>query len=250
MPQSFHDDGRQLLKGNAMEWFTHNQKQSRLGQILVKKKLISNEQLKQAIDRQASTGERLGDILTEWNVVTSQHIQSALRAQRNLRLAASLVTAMMAPLQAYAAAPAPSAQSTQQDSVEKPKKTLTALTESDLDGVSAQGLSQEVLDIVARHPSDNSGTQVLGKMAQLMNPILGFLDADTSMKDVVYDPNKAAATVNPDGSITLSMPSSIGEISFQNIRPMGSGANNPSFGSITLRDISFNNTKVTLSHRP
>ena len=53
-----------------MEWFSQNQQQSRLGQILVKKKLISDEQLKNAIARQASTGERLGDILTEWNVVT------------------------------------------------------------------------------------------------------------------------------------------------------------------------------------
>ena len=91
----------------------------------MKKKLISDEQLKKAIARQASTGERLGDILTEWNVVTNQHIQTALRAQRNLRLAASLVTAMMAPLQAYAAAPTavPVTQSTQNDTAETPKKT-------------------------------------------------------------------------------------------------------------------------------
>ena len=43
-----------------MEWFSQNQQQSRLGQILVKKKLISDEQLKNAIARQASTGERPG----------------------------------------------------------------------------------------------------------------------------------------------------------------------------------------------
>lgn len=38
-----------------MEWFSQNQQQSRLGQILVKKKLISDEQLKKAIARQASS---------------------------------------------------------------------------------------------------------------------------------------------------------------------------------------------------
>ena len=237
-----------------MEWFSQNQQQSRLGQILVKKKLISDEQLKNAIARQASTGERLGDILTEWNVVTNQHIQTALRAQRNLRLAASLVTAMMAPLQAYAAAPTavPVTQSTQNDTAETPKKTMTAMTEADMDGVSAQGLNNELLEIISKdHTEKGGGVEVLGKMAKLFNPLLAFLEADTSMKDVVYDPAKAAAVVNPDGSITLSLPSSIGELSFKNIRPVAAGSvGGPSMGSITLRDIQFNNTKITISHHP
>ena len=237
-----------------MEWFSQNQQQSRLGQILVKKKLISDEQLKNAIARQASTGERLGDILTEWNVVTNQHILAALRAQRNLRLAASLVTAMMAPLQAYAAAPTavPVTQSTQNDTAETPKKTMTAMTEADMDGVSAQGLNNELLEIISKdHTEKGGGVEVLGKMAKLFNPLLAFLEADTSMKDVVYDPAKAAAVVNPDGSITLSLPSSIGELSFKNIRPVAAGSvGGPSMGSITLRDIQFNNTKITISHHP
>lgn len=235
-----------------MEWFSQNQQQSRLGQILVKKKLISDEQLKKAIARQASTGERLGDILTEWNVVTNQHIQAALRAQRNLRLAASLVTAMMAPLQAYAATPVPVTQSTQHDTAEKPKKAMTAMTDADMDGVSAQGLNNELLEIVTRdHTGKGDGVEVLGKMAKLMNPLLAFLEADTSMRDVVYDPATAAAVLNPDGSITLSLPSSIGEISFKNIRPVAAGSiGGPSMGSITLRDIQFNNTKITISHHP
>jgi hypothetical protein len=235
-----------------MEWFSQNQQQSRLGQILVKKKLISDEQLKNAIARQASTGERLGDILTEWNVVTNQHILAALRAQRNLRLAASLVTALMAPLQAYAATPEPVSQSTQQDTAEKPKKTMTAMTDADMDGISAQGLNNELLEVITKdHTGKGDGVEVLGKMAKLMNPLLAFLEADTSMKDVVYDPATAAAVVNPDGSITLSLPSSIGEISFKNIRPVAAGSiGGPSMGSITLRDIQFNNTKITLTHRP
>lgn len=196
----------------------------------------------------------MGDILTEWNVVTNQHIQTALRAQRNLRLAASLVTAMMAPLQAYAAAhtAVPVTQSTQNDTAETPKKTMTAMTEADMDGVSAQGLNNELLEIISKdHTEKGGGVEVLGKMAKLFNPLLAFLEADTSMKDVVYDPAKAAAVVNPDGSITLSLPSSIGELSFKNIRPVAAGSvGGPSMGSITLRDIQFNNTKITISHHP
>jgi hypothetical protein len=235
-----------------MEWFTQHKSQSRLGQILVKKKLISDAQLQDAINRQASTGERLGDILTAWNVVSSQHIQTALRAQRNLRLAASVVTAMMAPLQAYAAAPAPTIENTQFETVPKPHTGMVAMDESALDGVSAQGLQQDLLDLVDKQSStQKSGAEVLGTMAKLMNPILGFLDSDMSITDVVYDPKKAAATTNPDGSITLRMPSSIGEISFKNIRPVAvGGIGGPSMGSITLRNIQFNDTKVTIYHRP
>ncbi|MBK7005443.1 MAG: hypothetical protein IPH37_10010, partial [Burkholderiales bacterium] len=81
-----------------METFAHTEQKSRLGQILVSKKLISNEQLSQAMTRQANTGERLGDILTQWNVVTQRHIESALKTQRRLRLVASLVTATMTPM--------------------------------------------------------------------------------------------------------------------------------------------------------
>jgi hypothetical protein len=235
-----------------MEWFTQQKSQSRLGQILVKKKLISDAQLQDAIRRQHSTGERLGDILTAWNVVSSQHIQAALRAQRNLRLAASVVTAMMAPLQAYAAAPAPTVNSSQLETVPTPRKGMVPMDESALDGVSAQGLQQDLLDLVdKKSATQKSGAEVLGTMAKLMNPILGFLDSDMTITDVVHDPNKAAAKVNPDGSITLSMPSSIGEISFKNIRPVAAGGiGGPSMGSITLRDIQFNDTKVTIRHRP
>lgn len=84
-------------------------------------------------------------------------------------------------------------------------------------------------------------------MAQVLNPLLGFLQADTTVKDVVYDPANASSVINPDGSITLRMPSTIGEISFQNIRIRGTDG--PSFGSITLREIDFRGTTVVLSFR-
>ena len=59
------------------------------------------------------------------------------------------------------------------------------------------------------------------------------------------------AMVNANGSITLGLPRSIKEISFTNIRPVAAGSvGGPSMGSIALRDIQFNNTKITLSLRP
>lgn len=234
-----------------METLNKQQEQSRLGQILVKKKLISHEQLSKAMHHQAHSGKRLGDILTEWDVVSHRHVLMALGTQRKLRIAASLVTAMLAPLQAYADTPATTVQASQQDTVEKPRMKMVAMSETDLDGVSAQGLNEDLLKIVSNRSYDkDSGTEVLGTLAKVMNPVLGFLDADTTLRGIVYDPLRSRTVVNADGSITLGLPVSIAELSFKNIRPLGSSASGPSFGSITMRDIRFNNTKITLALHP
>src|SRR5471032_3653529 len=86
-----------------MGWLSGNQKKSMLGQLLVKQKLISEAQLAQAIEQQRTTGQRLGDIFAEWNIITQQHVQDALRKQRNLRLAAAIATSLLAPMEVYAA---------------------------------------------------------------------------------------------------------------------------------------------------
>ena len=127
----------------------NKQQQSRLGQILVKKNLISQEQLSQAISHQNRTGKRLGDILTDWNLISHQHVQNALGVQRKLRIAASIVTAMLAPLHAYASTPVPHAVITQSDAVQQPASKMVAMSEADLDGVSAQGLNEQLLEIVS-----------------------------------------------------------------------------------------------------
>jgi hypothetical protein len=50
-------------KGELMGWLSSNQNKSMLGQLLVKQKLITEEQLASAIELQRKTGQRLGDIL-------------------------------------------------------------------------------------------------------------------------------------------------------------------------------------------
>lgn len=227
----------------TMGWLTQSHEKSLLGQLLVKQKLISEQQLAQAIEQQRRTGQRLGDIFAEWNLVSQHHLRDALRAQRNLRLAATLATALLAPLEAYAAAPAVAPQ-TMTRVADEERQGLRAMTEEDLERISGQGWS----DMTQQHLQTSSkghGVRVLGDVARLMNPLLGFLDADVTMKDVVYDPANAAAAVNPDGSITLRMPSSIGEIDFDNIRVKGT--HGPSFGSISIRSIDLTGTTVTLA---
>jgi hypothetical protein len=238
------------LEDNTMTSL-NKQQQSRLGQILVKKNLISQEQLSQAISHQNRTGKRLGDILTDWNLISHQHVQNALGVQRKLRIAASIVTAMLAPLHAYASTPVPHAVITQSDAVQQPASKMVAMSEADLDGVSAQGLNEQLLEIVSDAGKTKDGAEVLGTIAKVFNPLLGFLNSDTTISGVVYDPARSKAIINPNGSITLPMPVSIAEVRIANIRPVAvGGVGGPSMGTITLSDIRFNNTKVTLSLHP
>lgn len=231
-------------KAVIMEWLTQSHEKSLLGQLLVRQKLISEEQLAEAIAHQRKTGQRLGDILSEWNLLTQRHIQRALRKQRQLRLAAALATALFAPLEVLAVAPAPVAQISAQV-VEPYRSGLMTLSEDDLGSVSAQGLTDDLLRR-AGGGSTGEGVKALGKLVAVMNPVLDFLDADTTVKDVVYDPARAKSVVNPDGSITLSMPCSIGEINFENIRVKGD-KDGPSFGNISIKGIDLTGTTVTLS---
>jgi hypothetical protein len=221
-----------------MGWLSSNQNKSMLGQLLVKQKLITEEQLASAIALQRKTGQRLGDIFAELNLITQQHIEDALRKQRRLRMAAAIATSLLAPLETYAAQAMPIAAA----SAAPAARALRALSEEELGDASAQGLSDDLVNAVRQ--AKGNGVEVIGEIGKLLNPVLGFLEADTTMKNVVYDPAKAAATINKDGSLTLSLPSSIGEIAFNNIRIKGTEGS--SFGSISIKGIDLTGTSITL----
>jgi hypothetical protein len=221
-----------------MGWLSSNQSKSMLGQLLVKQKLITEEQLASAIALQRKTGQRLGDIFAELNLITQQNIEDALRKQRRLRMAAAIATSLLAPLETYAAQAVPVAAA----SAAPAALALRALSEEELGDTSAQGLSDDLVNAVKQ--ARGSGVEVVGEMSKLLNPVLGFLEADTTMKNVVYDPSKAAATINKDGTLTLSLPSSIGEIAFNNIRIKGTEGS--SFGSISIKGIDLTGTSITL----
>jgi len=252
-----------------MDWLRQNQKKSQLGQLLIKKKLISEDQLNRAIDHQKTTGQRLGDILTEWNLVTARQIEGMLRKQRNVRRIAAIVTAFWAPIQVYAAsvAPVPVVQ-VQTTTTQQKQSSLRMLNEEELSEIAGQGVLDDTLRnwlnlngsvninassimnqgftaaSLSSMKQQTSGLQALGNLVTLMDPLLGLLSAQTSVKDVVFNPASTASMVNPDGSITLSLPSSIGELSFNNIRVMGTTG--PSLGSITINSINLAGTTVTV----
>jgi hypothetical protein len=255
---------------NTMDLFKQNHQKSLLGQLLVNKKLISEQQLSEAIDQQKKTGQRLGDIFAEWNLISQRQIQNMLRKQRTLRLTATIATSLLAPIQAYAAVvPAPVTQlSSQTEPATQRQNTWRTLTEQELSEISGQGILDDTLNDalnlnklnadnqrlqhvpntllnVQQHKS--AGLEVLGSVAKLMNPLLMMLDAKTTIKDVVYDAANSAAVINKDGSITLSMPSSIGEMKFENIRVKGSTG--PAFGSIDIKGIDLRGTTLTIKSR-
>lgn len=252
-----------------MNWLKENHKKSQLGQLLLKKKLISEDQLNRAIDLQKNTGQLLGDIFTELDMVTQRQIQSILRKQRNLRRIATIITALLGPAQVYAASAAPiPAEQTSQAQTSSPAPTqqsLRMLNEEELAEVVGKGVLDETLSdwLNLKGSANNSlalqnltspsfsmaakqttGLLILGDLVTVMDPFLALFSSQISARDVVYNPANAASVVNPDGSITLSLPSSIGELSFNNIRVMGSTG--PNMGTVQIKGIDLAGTTVTL----
>ena len=251
------------------DWMKRNPDRSRLGQILIEKKLISQEQLDAAIQAQARSGRRLGEILADMKLITQAQVRGAVRRQRNLRMAAALATALLGPLHAYAAvAAAPAAAvSTRLPGEREGVRGMRALSDAELGEVVAQGRDDDALRDQARqaelrlialagqggqqglqtalqHTLPNDGVRVLGELAAVFNPLALLLSADTTVRDVSYDPANSHATLNRDGSVTLRLPSTIGEISFRNIR-VGSQPG-PTFGSIEIHDIDLRGTTISV----
>lgn len=219
---------------------------SRLGQLLVSKGVISEAQLNEAMARQQSSGQRLGEILTELNLATQRQINSVLRTQKQLRIAAALVTALLGPVTVFASPLAvplgPTVSARQQGS-----GGMHALDEAELSEAAGRGgITQEGLMALVKDSKHGS----VQPLIKLMNPLLLAFDADTTIKNVVYDADSATSVINPDGSITLRLPSSIGEIAINHIRVRGSDPGSPGFGSITLSDIDLRGTSITIGPSP
>ncbi|WGG49357.1 hypothetical protein [Rugamonas sp. DEMB1] len=227
-----------------MGWLSQNHHKSMFGQLLVRKKLISQEQLDAAIEHQRKTGQRLGDIFAEWDIITHEHVNDILHTQRNLRLAAAIATSLLAPLEAYAVEALPALTITTPVLLTKQQSGMQLLTEDEMSDTAAQGMSEDLVAHVKEQIKHN-GVEAVGDIAKIVNPVLGFLESDMSMKNVVYDPSKAAATINKDGSLTLRLPTSIGELNFQNIRIKGTDG--PSFGSIAIKGIDLSGTVITVA---
>lgn len=220
-----------------------NDHKSRLGQLLIDKGLISPAQLDSAIKLQLTGNKRLGEILVEQGLVSERQINKALKKQTNLRLAAALIAALISPFQSSYAY-------TQQEpsnivSQQQLPRGMQALNDNEMSSVSAQGLD-DVLQGIFTQASSGDGVGTVAQLAKLILPAINSLEAETSMHGVTYDTSKLTSIINADGSINVRLPSSIGELRFDNIRVAGANPGQ-SFGSLTLHDIDLSQASLKIS---
>ncbi|WP_137819501.1 hypothetical protein [Pseudomonas sp. 2FG] len=223
-----------------------NQQRSRLGQILLNKGLISPAQLEGAIQLQLTSHKRLGEILLEQGLLTERQLTKALKKQSNLRIAATLVAALLSPFQMASAdihRQPPSSISRQEI-----PRGLQPLSDLEMSDVSAQGLDA-VLPGLFMQAESGDGLGTVSQLAKLVMPVLNSLEAETSMADVRYDTSKLTSIINADGSLNVRLPSSIGELRFDNIRIAGA-PQGQSFGNLSLQDFDLSQASLKISLRP
>ncbi len=220
---------------------------SRLGQILISKGLITSAQLDAAIKVQLISRKRLGEVLLEQGLLTEKQLSRALKKQSNLRLAATLVAALMSPFQ-MASADIQRLQPPSSVSRNETPRGMQSLSDSEMSSVSAQGLDDALQGLLLRAENgDDLGT--VKQLAKLVMPVLDNLDAETGLRDVRYDTGKLRSTLNADGSFNVNLPSSIGELRFDNIRVKDTPPGQ-SFGSLSLHNIDLSQASLKVSLRP
>lgn len=220
---------------------------SRLGQILISKGLITSAQLDAAIKVQLISRKRLGEVLLEQGLLTEKQLSRALKKQSNLRLAATLVAALMSPFQ-MASADIQRLQPPSSVSRNETPRGMQSLSDSEMSSVSAQGLDDALQGLLLR-AENGDGLGTVTQLAKLVMPVLDNLDAETGLRDVRYDTGKLRSTLNADGSFNVNLPSSIGELRFDNIR-VKDAPPGQSFGSLSLHNIDLSQASLKVSLRP
>ncbi|OBY90843.1 hypothetical protein A6723_021710 [Pseudomonas sp. AU11447] len=222
-----------------------SQQNSRLGQILVSKGLITSQQLDKAIQLQLTNGLRLGETLIQQGWISERQLGRALKKQNNLRLAATLVAALLSPFQ-LASADVQRQASTSITRHEAPKG-LKPLSDREMSDVSAQGFDDTLQSLLVSAESGD-GVGAIKQLSRLVMPVVDSLDAETSLHDVQYDTLHASSSLNADGSINVRLPSSIGEVRFDNIRVAGA-PKTQSMGSLSLQNIDLSQASLKISLR-
>lgn len=179
-----------------------NQQHSRLGQILINKGLISAAQLDAAIQAQLSNHKRLGETLIEQGLLSERQLKKALKKQTNLRLAATLVAALLSPFQ-MASADIQRMQPPAAMSRQELPKNLRPLTDVEMSNVNAQGLNESLEGLFLK-AEGGDGLAAVKQLAKLVMPVLDSLEAETSMSDVRYETGKTQSTLNPTARSTCA----------------------------------------------
>ncbi len=235
---------------------------SRLGLLLVRKRLITEQQLDDALKVQLKTSKRLGEVLIEQGILTPKQLQKALKKQSRYRFIAAFIAMILGPMSFGAfASQSNSTQTTDQTSSTQVDhyQGLKALDDDSLADISGQGLNSpeqafsnllaSAQGITGEHENELSELGPLNDLMSALNPIASMFDSDVTIKGVKYNSTKPRQIINEDGSIEFSLPEEIEEIAFKNMRVKGADTQN-SLGDIIISNVRFSDqSSITIRLR-
>ncbi len=231
------------------------QQKSRLGLLLVNKRLITSSQLDEALKLQNQTGMRLGEVLINQGWITERQLNRSLKKQTRYRYVAAFVALLLGPIQPFMASASVEKDQIRSEQIVDQKEQiyssefsgLTSLTDSDMGDITARGASENLAhlqDIMAgTQDTNDNGQGTLETIGSLLFPATDLLDADMEMNGVTYG-NGQDISLNEDGSIQLALPTHIEEIALKNIRVKGS--ENQHIGDLFIRGIDLSNVSVSI----
>ncbi len=235
---------------------------SRLGLLLVRKRLITEQQLDDALKVQLKTSKRLGEVLIEQGILTPKQLQKALKKQSRYRFIAAFIAMILGPMSFGAfASQSNSTQTSDQTSSSQVNhyQGLKALDDDSLADISGQGLNSpeqafsnllaSAQGVAVDHKNELSELGPLNDLMSALNPISSMFDSDVSIKGVKYNSTKPRQIINEDGSIEFSLPEEIEEIAFKNMRVKGADTQN-SLGDIIISNVRFSDqSSITIRLR-
>jgi len=230
---------------------------SRLGLLLIEKGLITSEQLDRALRIQNQTGNRLGEILVTQGWISQRQLNRSLQKQSRYRAVAAVTAMLLGPLQPFMAQAAtdeiPTSVSAEIGDSAKQHKSLQALDDMSLSSVSAQGAQthyNKLMDIVSNaangEQAKGNNIEQITTMAKLLFPGLDMIDADMEVVGVEYEDTNHI-NINRDGSVGIQMPKRIKGIAFKNVRVQG--AEGQHMGDLFINNINFEGTEVKVRIR-
>ncbi len=254
---------------------------SRLGELLVRKGLISQDQLQKALLTQRETGARLGEILLGLGWLSERQLQRALTRQKSYRYAIAVVAAVSAPLSPLLSAAAATVdEPAAAASVLTQRSTLKALDDSSMEQVSGQsGLAINSTLVMKQQSQSPQTASTTTSSNSSLNQFVQALTPNTQSNDAVHMainavkavlPLQADVQINgmtfangsdtpppttfqqdPNGglSVNVAVPTHIDSIVFNNIQVQGQAPGSPTMGDLAIVGIDMHNTQVKVTMR-
>jgi len=232
---------------------------SRLGLLLIRKGLLTEQQLDDALKIQLKTGQRLGEVLVEQGLLTERQLTKALKKQSRYRFVAAFMAMVLGPMSFGAFASQSSTSQTEEAAASQQINNyqgLKALDDDDLESIQGQGFQtpQEAFaNLYQQAEGELNEDDELGPLddiVTLLNPLSSMMDADISITGVKYHEGQPRQVIHEDGSIEMGLPAEIKQIAFNDLRVKGAPPSQ-TFGDVVINDIRFSKeSSIRIRVRP